>query len=339
VSRIEFFRRSCIFVGIVLVPLLVWFFFDLVLIVLGAVLMAELLWAIATPFMRALRLPKALGLGLAAILILGVIAAAAYLFGTQIGAEWQDVLARADAALQAIVGWLEGSPIGKMILSRVQGADFSVTSLAGSIFGVSLRSIEALVVTVIVGLYLAAEPTLYRRGLAMLFPGRWRRSANATFDEIATALRLWLIGQLGQMVVVGLLATAATWLIGLPSPAALGIIAGLAEFVPYIGPLLAAIPALLVAGTNGLDAVIWTAVAYLAIHQLEGNLIVPLIQRQMIAIPPAVMLLGIVTITFIFGHVALIFAAPITIILFVAIKKLYVRDTLGEKTTLPSERR
>jgi predicted PurR-regulated permease PerM len=141
------------------------------------------------------------------------------------------------------------------------------------------------------------------------------------------------------MVVVGLLATAATWLIGLPSPVALGLIAGLAEFVPYVGPLVAAIPALLVAGTNGVDAVIWTAVAYLAIHQLEGNLIAPLIQRQMIAIPPAVMLLGIVAITFIFGHVALIFAAPITIILFVAIKKLYVRDTLGERTTLPSERK
>jgi predicted PurR-regulated permease PerM len=82
------------------------------------------------------------------------------------------------------------------------------------------------------------------------------------------------------MLLIGGLCTAAVWFIGLPSPLALGVIAGLAEFVPYLGPLIAAVPAILVASTQGLNAVLWTVVGYLVIHQIEGNLVVPLIQRH-----------------------------------------------------------
>jgi len=79
-------------------------------------------------------------------------------------------------------------------------------------------------------------------------------------------------------------------------------------------------PAILVASTQGLNLLIWTVVAYLAIHQIEGNLVVPLIQRQLIFIPPAVVLLGIVTILFVFGGVSVIFAGPITVVVFIAVK-------------------
>jgi predicted PurR-regulated permease PerM len=123
----------------------------------------------------------------------------------------------------------------------------------------------------------------------------------------------------------------------LPSPLALGAIAGLAEFVPYVGPIIAAVPAILVATTQGMHAVLWTAIAYIVIHQIEGNLIAPLIQRRLVFIPPAVMLLAIVTVLFVFGGFSVIFAGPMAVIVFVAVNKLYVRDSLGERTVLPGE--
>jgi predicted PurR-regulated permease PerM len=104
--------------------------------------------------------------------------------------------------------------------------------------------------------------------------------------------------------------------------------------VPYLGPFLAAIPALLVAVTKSPNAVLWTAVAYLLIHQIEGNLIAPIIQRRMVLIPPAVMLLGIAAMSYVFGVVAIIFAGPIVVVIFTAVSLLYVRDTLGEETAL-----
>ncbi|HUN98048.1 MAG TPA: AI-2E family transporter, partial [Bradyrhizobium sp.] len=192
-------------------------------------------------------------------------------------------------------------------------------------------------VTVIAGVYLAAQPALYRTGLSKLVPHEWRDIADETIDDIGEALRLWLVGNLIEMVLIGVASTLVVWLIGLPSPLALGLIAGIAEFVPYLGPVIAAIPALLVATTQGTEALLWTALAYVLIHQAEGGLIAPLIQRQMIFIPPAVMLLGVVTMLFVFGGPAVILAAPLAVIAFVVVEKLYMRDGLGEEVSLPSD--
>jgi predicted PurR-regulated permease PerM len=274
----------------------------------------------------------------AGILVIAVVAGAGYLFGTQIDAEFTDVMKRASSGVTNITKQLQASQTGRLILEHIQGGNgFSVTDVLSSIFTVSVRFLEAAVVTVIAGFYLAAQPQLYRNGLAKLFPRRLRKEANDTFEDIGLALRLWLIADIIQMVLIGALSTLAVWLIGLPSPLALGVIAGLAEFVPYVGPIVAAVPALLVATTQGTNAVLWTAIAYILIHQLEGNLIAPLIQRQLVFIPPAVMLLAIVTVLFVFGGFAMIFAGPIAVIIFVAVNKLYVRDSLGERTVLPGE--
>jgi predicted PurR-regulated permease PerM len=334
----EFFWRAVIFVSVALVPILIWFLFDVILIVVGAILIAVLLRLVAEPLTRWARLPESIALILSGLFIVAVVAAAGYLFGSQIGAEFTDVVQRADSAVTQINKQLQGSPTGKLIMQHVQGAGgFSLTSVLSSVFSISVRFLEAAVVTVIGAFYLAAQPQLYRSGLARLFPRRLRKEANETFDDIALALRLWLIADVIQMVLIGSLSTIAVWLIGLPSPLALGVIAGLAEFIPYVGPILAAIPALLVATTQGSNAVVWTLIAYILIHQLEGNLIAPLIQRQLIFIPPAVMLLAIVTILFVFGGFSVIFAGPIAVIIFVAINKIYVRDSLGEEAALPGE--
>jgi predicted PurR-regulated permease PerM len=334
----EFFWRAVIFVSVALIPILIWFLFDVILIVIGAVLIAVLLRLVAEPFMHWGKLPEAIALIMAGVLVVAVVAGAGYLFGTQIEAEFTDVMQRASSGVTNIMKQLQGSQTGQIILQHIQGGNgFSVTDVLSSVFTVSVRFLEAVLVTVIAGFYLAAQPKLYRSGLAKLFPRHLREEANETFEDIGLALRLWLIADIIQMVLIGALSTLAVWLIGLPSPLALGVIAGLAEFVPYVGPIVAAVPAILVATTQGVNAVLWTTIAYIVIHQLEGNLIAPLIQRQLIFIPPAVMLLAIITVLFVFGGFAVIFAGPIAVIIFVAINKLYVRDSLGERTVLPGE--
>jgi predicted PurR-regulated permease PerM len=336
-TTLEFFERVLIVFAIALVPVLIWYLFDVILIFIGAILIAALLRLVAEPFTRWCKLPESIALILSGIIIIVAIAGAAALFGTRITVELQDVLSRAGTAIGSLTAYLHGSKIGSLILSHVQGGSFSVSAVVSGVFTVSTSFLAAVVVTLVTGFYLAAQPELYRAGLSKLFPHRWRTSANETMDDIANALRLWLLGQLIQMLLVGLLSLVAVWLIGLPSPLALGTIAGVTEFIPYLGPIIASVPAILVAMTKDWNAVLWTVVAYLLIHQIEGNVIVPMIQRQMVFIPPAVMLLGVVAITFMFGTVAIIFAAPIAVILFVAVKKLYVRDSLGEETTIPGE--
>lgn len=335
-SRAEFIVRASIIVVLALIPFLVWRLFGVVLIGVGAVLVATALKLGAEPFGR-LNLPRPIALALSGLLIVGIIGGAAYLFGTKMTAELQDVLHRAQSAQGNITNALDNSSIGRLVLSHVGSGKLSISDLVSNVFSVSTTLLEAIVVTVFAGVYLAAQPELYRRGIIGLMPLLWRQNAAETLDHLADALRLWLLGQLIQMALIGLLSTLAVFVIGLPSPFALGLIAGVAEFIPYLGPILAAIPALLVAATASFDAVLWTLLAYILIHQIEGELIAPIVQRQMVYVPPVLMLMSVVTLTYLFGWTAIIFAAPITVIFFVLVNKLYVRDCLGRQVALPGE--
>jgi predicted PurR-regulated permease PerM len=333
-SYLEFLKRSLIVVAVAVVPFLIWYLFGVVLMAFGALILAMLLRLGAQPFMRWLSLPEPLALAISGAVILGLIVGAGYLFGTRITTEFQDVTQRAISASADIHHRLEGSSYGKFLLDHFSGSDISVTGVLSGLLKISSSLLEALVIMVISAIYLAAQPRHYRDGLIWLFPPRAHAHAARIVDGIGETLRLWLIGQLIEMVLIGALSALAVWMIGVPSPLALGLIAGIGEFIPYVGPLLAAIPALLVALTKSPEATLWTAVAYLIIHQIEGNIVAPLIQRRMVSIPPAVMLLGIVAITYLFGAVAIIFAAPIVVVIFAGVSLLYVRDTLGERTAL-----
>ena len=330
-------KRAAIVVALAPLPLLAWYLRDVLLMLVGSLLVAMLLQLVSEPLVRWCRLPEGLALALAGLILLLAIAGCGYLFGTQLTSELQDVFSRADAATKTISDELQRSQLGRTALSHLSGGNFSLTGFLKSFLTISAHLLEATIFTVAAGIYLAAQPTIYRKGTSQLFPPTRRATVEQTIDDVGRALRLWLLGQAIQMCLVGAITTAAVWLIGLPSPLALGLIAGITEFIPYLGPVLSAIPAVLVAVTSGFYPALWTVVAYIVIHQIEGNLIVPMVQRRLVFVPPAVLLLSIVTVTEIFGMIGIIFAAPITVIAFVAVKKLYVRDSLGQPTELPGE--
>jgi predicted PurR-regulated permease PerM len=332
----QLIERALVILALVLGAVVFWLASDIVLILVGALLVAVLLEVVSEPF-RWLRLPRSLALFCSGLLILGVLAGVGYLLGTTTASQLQEVVTRVQEAQTYLMRTLQSSEIGRMALSRMRGAELPLTEIFGRVFTVSANVLIGLVVVVFGGIYVAAQPELYRTGITKLFPRDWRTEVEETIDTVARALRLWLLGQMIQMVVIGLLSGLAVWVIGLPSPLALGAIAGAAEFVPYVGPIVAAVPAILVAVTLGPVTAFWTLVAYVAIQQAEGQLVTPLIQRRMVFIPPALMLLSIVAVGYAFGVGGAIFAAPITVMLFVMVNKLYVRDALGQEVPLPGE--
>jgi predicted PurR-regulated permease PerM len=333
-TYLETLKLALLVVAVALIPFLIWYLFDVILIIFGAVILAMLLRLGARPFMRWLSVPEALALLVSGLLVLFVIGGTGYLFGTRITNEFQDVLQRATSASTEIQSGLRGSEFGNFVLKHFSGDNVSVTGILSGVLRLSTSFLEALIIMVISGIYLAAQPALYRKGLIWLFPPAHHARAAEIIDEVGEALRLWLLGQLIQMFLIGALVTFAVWIIGVPSSFALGLIAGIGEFIPYLGPILAAIPAILVALTKSPELTLWTLVAYLIIHQIEGQIIAPLVQHRMVSIPPAVMLLGIAALTYLFGTVAIIFAAPIAVVIFTAVNLLYVRDTLHERTEL-----
>ncbi len=331
---VDFLKRALIVVAVAIMPVVIYFLSGVILMAFGAVILAMLLRLGARPFMRFARLPEPVALLSSGIVVMAVIGGTGYLFGTRIGGELQDVLSRATSASTDITAYLHQSDIGNFLLDHIAASNFSLPEMFSGVVRVSTSLLEGVIIMTISGVYLAAQPNLYRRGLIWLFPPPDHGRAAEIIDGIGEALRLWLVGQLAQMALIGVLWTLATWLIGVPSPLALGLIAGVSEFIPYLGPIIAAIPSILVALTKSPQTALWTLLAYVVIHQIESQIVTPLIGRHMVSIPPAVILLGVVAVTYLFGTIAILFAAPIAVVIFAAVNLVYVRDTLGEKTEL-----
>lgn len=206
-------------------------------------------------------------------------------------------------------------------------------------FAVSLGSgIADTLIVIVGGIYLAAQPGLYRRGTLKLVPAHRRALANEALEDSGRALGLWLKGQLISMIVVGLLVGAGLWLIGVPSALALGLLAAVLEFIPLVGPIVAALPALLVALTLGPETALWTLGLYLVVQQIEGNILQPVVQQYAVDLPAVILLFSLLGCGMLFGGLGIILAAPLTVVVYVLVKRLYVKEALGTPTHVPGEK-
>jgi predicted PurR-regulated permease PerM len=335
-----FVRRVLIVIALGALTALVWRLAHVLLLAFGAVVVAVILRALADLIARCIPATKKWSLALAGLMIVMALGVTLFLFGRQVRAQLGELARIFPPALEYVLGEfgvdtrkvLEqlpkviGSGLPQEIFSRV--ASYSMTIIG---------ALADLLLVLVAGVFLAADPTLYKRGVVQLFPSSQHERVESALDTSGVALRLWLKGQLVAMALVGLLTGLALWLIGLPSPVGLGLIAGFGEFIPFLGPILGAVPALVIAASQNTQMLLWTAGAFVLIQQIESNLISPLIQHRTVELPPVLSLLAVLAFAAVFDAIGLVLAVPLTVVLYVIIKKLYVRETLGEVTHVPGE--
>jgi predicted PurR-regulated permease PerM len=174
-------------------------------------------------------------------------------------------------------------------------------------------------------IYFAIAPGTYRRGVLLLIPPKRREGGAAVFDAVIATLRKWLGTQLIAMIVIGVVTTAVLFALGVKSAIPLGIIAGLLEFVPNIGPLMAAVPAVLIAFADSPEKALMVMVAYWGIQLLENNILIPYLMQEELDLPPAITLLWQALMAIVFGFLGLFIAVPLLAAGMVAIRMLYVR--------------
>ena len=337
-SDLEFVRRAFIVIALTALVATVWALADILLLLFGAALMAVLLRAIADPFARYLRLPEGLALAMAGLLILLVLAAGVLMLGPELSRQMRSLVANLPAAFARVADELQLGSF--MDLLKGSSSVSSIGNLASRIFSWSstlLGMLASIALVISGGIYLAVDPQLYRNGLVKLFPPALHPNVNATLDDAGEALRRWLGGQLTAMVLVGILAAFGLWIAGVPSAFALGFIIGLAEFVPIIGPILAAIPAILIAGMQDWQTALWAVAVLVIVQQIESNLIAPLIAGRTVSVAPAVGLFAVVALGVLFGPLGLLFGFPLAVVIDVTVRRLYVLDTLGERVEIMGE--
>jgi predicted PurR-regulated permease PerM len=339
-SHRQYIERLVITIAVLGFALLLWRLRGLIILVFGAVLIAVILHIVAAPIRERLRVPHGLSLLAAVLIFLGLFGGAFWLFGAQVAAQASQLAELVPPAWNAALAQFDAWGIGDFVRDGVAQIEAG-TGMIGNLGSLAMSVGAGITDAVLIlagGVYLAAQPGLYRHGVLLLFPRSARPLAGDALDDSGRALRLWLMGQLVSMALVGLLTGIGLWLLGVPSALALALIAAMLEFIPYVGPIASAVPALLVALAVSPELALWTALLYLLIQQAEGNLIQPIVQQHAVDLPPALLLFALVANGALFGIIGILFAAPLTVVLYVLVKRLYVREALSTPTPLPGER-
>ena len=312
------------------VILTVWALSEVVLLAFLAVLIGVMLRGLADGLTRLTRLPTWITLTVVSLALVMLIGGLGWWTGPRFAKEaeqlWGDVSGQLQNLQQRYGGLLGGGGGG----GGQSGGGSSLAHLAPTVATSTLGFITGLLVVVVTALYFAIAPNFYRDGVVRLFPMRYRPRAREVLTEIGHTLKWWLLGQAIDMAVVGVLAGVGLMLLGVPLWLALAVLAGLLTFVPYFGPIVSAIPAVIVAGTMGWSTVLWVVAIYLACHGVEGYLVAPYVQRRTVDLPPALTVFSMTIMAALFGMLGLIVATPMLAAVLVVVRKVYIHDVLGD---------
>jgi predicted PurR-regulated permease PerM len=326
---------ALILFGVFTLALVLWFAIDVLLLLFGAVLLAIALRTPADALSSRTRLPDSLALAATGVVLLLIVAGVGWLLTPQLIEQvprlvenLSDTIRQLNRAvgLEAKAEEMAGEVDLMSALPSPAGLVGGATSLISSTFGI----VANVVILVVVAIYLAAAPGLYFEGLIRLFPKPRRERAEATLSAVGHTLRWWIVGQVIAMAVVGMLSFIGLTLLGVPLALALALIAFLTNFVPFIGPIISGVPALLVAFSQGLDTALWVLLLYTAIQSFEGYVLTPMIQRESVSLPPALTIGAQVLFGVLFGVLGVIFATPLAAAGLVATRILYVEGVLGD---------
>lgn len=312
----------------------VWALSNVILLLFLAVLLACILRGAAEWVASRTRLPTGLALALVVIALLSAAIGIAYWIGPKLESEGNDLVGRATLEWSAL-----SHRLGLTKMGGAGGGPLDLHALVGrfaapaeSLVGLSIGAVADVLIVAVTTLYLASSPGLYVRGVLHLVPLRFRPRANEVMAHVGRVLQMWFLGQAIDMAVVMVLSGAGLLLVGVPVPYALAVLSGLLTFVPYIGPIFAAVPAVLVALTVSWPTAIWALGVYTLCHCVEGYVVAPLVQRRMVELPPALTVMAMTTAGTLFGVLGIVLGTPLVAACLVVVRMLYVEDKLGDSS-------
>ncbi len=270
------------------------------------------------------------------VILLSVSVLGGWFMGNRVAREVSVIREKLPQAQKDLGETLRGTGWGQSLISLTQRTDklWSLDSgIVGNLTGFFSETVGVVVsvaFVIVAGIYISINPELYVEGLLKLFPPGRRSELRETLNSIGLALQKWLIGRAIVMAIVGILTTAGLIAAGIPNSLALGLLAGLLAFVPFLGPVIAVVPAFLVAFIKDPVLVIPVAIIFVIVHAIGGYLVTPLIQQRAVSLSPVVLLTSQVIIGLLLGIPGIIIATPLTITIIVIIQKTYIEGYLGD---------
>jgi predicted PurR-regulated permease PerM len=346
-SRYDAVRVAVMVVGLSVALLLLWHTRNLVLTVFLGVLFA-LAVSSGVDRLERYRIPRGLAAPLIVLAFLAILGAFGSWIGPTVRTQTRELKTKLPEALGKLEAWVQSR--GGGVIATITGLDEtkpvrletapasdSVTvvvpatdqpasvslrdrllaQLGGAtryflpVLSSTLAVAAGLVLVLFLSIYLAIDPQLYRRGLVRLVPRENRPRAERVLSGIALTLRKWLVTQLIAMVVIGVVTTLVLLALKVRAAVPLGILAGLLEFVPTLGPILSALPAIAMGFVDSPEKALAVTVAYVGIQFLENHLLIPILMKEGIDIPPALTIVMQALMAIVFGFLGLLVAVPL----------------------------
>jgi predicted PurR-regulated permease PerM len=301
--------------------------FNLLLLILAAVLIALYFRGLADLLHRKLQLPRPVSLPVAIISTLLLLLLFFWFTGSRIQ---QQVTALSDTiptAAAMLKEKISAHPVGRNVLEKMTSGEQAgkAGAIARSFFTSTFGVLGDIYVVVFLGIFFTASPRVYTEGILKLVPLLHRKQARDIMNRISGDLTRWLKGKLLAMLVVAVLTAIGLLIIGVPMIFALALIAGVLNFIPNFGPLLAMVPAVLVGLLEGPGTAALVAGLYILVQVLESNFITPQIQKKLISIPPALIITAQLFMGILTGGWGILLATPVTVMLIILVHELYIK--------------
>jgi len=345
-----FIHKLLLTVGIVCLTLfllfIVYFTFDVILLMFAAALLAIFLRGLADIVVRYTNIGEVWAVLLVSVLLLAVLAGSIALLAPSVAEQVRHLQVELPKSAQQAAnyisqfGWgraiLEQMPSSTDILQNISAS--TLLSRVGGIFSSTFGALANFFIVILLAMYLAAEPKFYVHGFTKLFPVDKRSHAREVIIAIGETLRWWLIGKAGSMLFIGILTWIGLSIIGVPLALTLGLIAGLLSFIPNFGPILSALPAILLAFIDSPITAVYVLALYVGVQLVESNLVTPLIERETVELPPGLTIVFQLALSVLIGGLGLVLATPLLAVVMVVVQIVYIQDILGDRDTDVNEK-
>lgn len=315
---------------IALITLIILFFgatFSVLLLLLAGVLIAVFFRGLAGLIERKTKWKESVSLAVSIIGTLLLIVLTFWLIGAKVQTQVTQLSQTLPTTVQNAKSQLNKSTFGQKVVQRISSpkAQKNMEAQTQKFFKSTFGILGDLYVILFLGIFFTVAPQDYKKGLVKLAPVKARDRASEVMDKVGESLKKWLKGQLFAMLVVFILTAIGLAIIGVPMWLALALIAGILNFIPNFGPLIAMIPAVLVALMQGPSAALWVAILYILVQAVESNFITPMVQHKMIDIPPALVIIAQLFIAPLTGGWGLVLATPLMVVVIVLVQELWVK--------------
>jgi len=330
-----FIARLLVVAAVIGAALLLWRLKDALAIGLGSIVLALGFRGLAEDLNRRTGMPTGLALALVVLTSIGAVVLSVEVFGATLAAQFGELSRKLPEGLASLGAQLDHSPLGRDLIAQGRANLVSAVTGAGPKVAAGLLAsvglgLTYLLVMVAGGVFLAVDPQRYHRGVLALIPPARRERYDRLFATLAVDLRRWLLGRLVVMVVVGVMSSLGLWALGIDAPVALGLTGAILTFIPNLGSVMATLPAMLIAFLQ--EPIKALAVAFLIwlVHFIEGTFITPYVQDEAVDVPPVISIFSTVVFALLLGPVGVFLVGPITVVLIILVRELYIVDVLGE---------